>query len=262
MIRWGKAPTVPEFAAGAIGEAIRRRGTEWRRWRSVFAGPKNKPMLLNSLYGSVQGKADPIAAYLTSFQKCYVDLPRLLKPEVWEKVKNAPSVFAEELQQTETTFLNRLMRLNIEFKGADYILTKVNNLTAAAAAKTRSPPIRCADGGTEFANSPTIQAFGRAGKSGSQSCCGGFAARCHCDPSEKRDGDVDAAVVFEGLAAASAIVVAESSCGDRAFLRSNTNPRVAKLSWRSFSPLWTEAVVAVGDAGNLVTSKSPLVTPN
>ncbi|MCZ0904798.1 asparagine synthase-related protein, partial [Microcoleus sp. HI-ES] len=32
-----------------------------------------------------------------------------------------------------------LMRLNIEFKGADYILTKVNNLTAAAGLEARSP---------------------------------------------------------------------------------------------------------------------------
>ena len=96
-------------------------------------------MLLNSLYGSIQGEADPIAAYLTSFQKCYVDLPRLLKPEVWDRVKNVPSVFAKELQQKETTFLNRLMRLNIEYKGADYILTKVNNLTAAVGLKARSP---------------------------------------------------------------------------------------------------------------------------
>ena len=104
-----------------------------------FGGPKNKPMLLNSLYGSIHGEGDAIAAYLTSFQKCYVDLPRLLKPEVWNLVKDAPSVFGEELQRTETTFLNRLMRLNIEFKGADYILTKVNNLTAAAGLEARSP---------------------------------------------------------------------------------------------------------------------------
>lgn len=105
-----------------------------------FAGPKNKPMLLNSLYGSIQGAAaEPLVAYLASFQKCFVDLPRLLKPELWSAVKDEPSVFATELQKAETTFLNRLMLLNIEFKGADYILTKVNNLTAAAGLEGRSP---------------------------------------------------------------------------------------------------------------------------
>ncbi|MBD2093468.1 7-cyano-7-deazaguanine synthase [Microcoleus sp. FACHB-1515] len=102
-----------------------------------FAGPKNKPMLLNSLYGSAG--EDAIAAYLTSFQKCFVDLPRLLKPEVWSAIKDQPFVFTPELEKRETTFLNKLMLLNIEFKGADYILTKVNNLTAAAELKARSP---------------------------------------------------------------------------------------------------------------------------
>ncbi|MEG3919254.1 asparagine synthase-related protein [Microcoleus sp. T3_A4] len=135
----GEGLTVPNLLLGRSAKQFADVVLNGEGGDPCFGGPKNKPMLLNSLYGSIQGKPDPIAAYLTSFQKCYVDLPRLLKPQVWEKVKNAPSVFAEELQQTETTFLNRLMRLNIEFKGADYILTKVNNLTAAAGLKARSP---------------------------------------------------------------------------------------------------------------------------
>jgi asparagine synthase (glutamine-hydrolysing) len=135
----GEGLTVPNLLLGRSAKQLADVVLNGEGGDPCFGGPKNKPMLLNSLYGSVQVKADPIAAYLTSFQKCYVDLPRLLNPEVWEKVKSAPSVFAEELQQTETTFLNRLMRLNIEFKGADYILTKVNNLTAAAGLKARSP---------------------------------------------------------------------------------------------------------------------------
>jgi asparagine synthase (glutamine-hydrolysing) len=37
------------------------------------------------------------------------------------------------------SYLNRLMALNIKFKGADQILTKVNNLTQAAKLQGRSP---------------------------------------------------------------------------------------------------------------------------
>ena len=102
-----------------------------------FAGPKNKPMLLNTLYSSVTDCPASNHAYLSSFQKCFVDLPRLLKPE-WQAVAAAPSIF-ETPKQADTTFLNRLMLLNIKFKGADYILTKVNNLTQAAGVQGRSP---------------------------------------------------------------------------------------------------------------------------
>ena len=106
-----------------------------------FAGPKNKPMLLNSLYGSVIGtdNSDVTSAYLTSFQKCFLDLPRLLKPEVYRAIESIPSVFTIGLQNQDQTYLNRLMLLNINFKGADYILTKVNNLTQAAGVQGRSP---------------------------------------------------------------------------------------------------------------------------
>ena len=122
-----------------------------------FGGPKNQPMLLTQLYsqptGSV-GKAqtanpaslsvneaeihDLVMAYLNSFRKCALDLPNLLKPVSWQQVKNAPSPFAADLQ-SNAQYLNRLMMLNIKFKGADHILTKVSNLTRAAGLIGRSP---------------------------------------------------------------------------------------------------------------------------
>lgn len=106
-----------------------------------FGGPKNQPMLLNSLYGSVtnQDRADLLSAYLTSFKKCFLDLPCLLKPDIWVEVQAAPSVFEADLNSPDATYLNRLMLLNIKFKGADYILTKVNNLTQASGLSGRSP---------------------------------------------------------------------------------------------------------------------------
>lgn len=102
-----------------------------------FGGPKNQPMLINNLYGSITNQ-DTLQAYLTSFQKCAVDLPMLLKPDVWKAVSNAPSVFTEDLYSKDN-YLNRLMAINIKYKGADQILTKVNNTSTAAGLLGLSP---------------------------------------------------------------------------------------------------------------------------
>ncbi len=105
-----------------------------------FGGPKNQPMLLTNLYQSADPTTAPdlVAAYLASYQKCSADLPRLLKPEVWNAVKNVPSVFEPELFGAGS-YLNRLMFINTKFKGADHILTKVSNLTRACGLEGRSP---------------------------------------------------------------------------------------------------------------------------
>ena len=101
-----------------------------------FGGPKNQPMLIDSLYNS-ETNHNPLQAYLTSFQKCAADLPQLLKPEILQQIQQ-PWIFEADLN-SEMSFLNRLMALNIKFKGADQILTKVNNLTHAAGLQGRSP---------------------------------------------------------------------------------------------------------------------------
>lgn len=102
-----------------------------------FGGPKNQPMLINNLYSSVTNQ-DTLQAYLTSFQKCAADLQLLLKPNVWTSVNNAPSVFTDDLYSKDK-YLNRLMAINIKYKGADQILTKVNNITQAAGLLGLSP---------------------------------------------------------------------------------------------------------------------------
>jgi len=102
-----------------------------------FGGPKNQPMLINQLYNLVNTQ-DALQAYLLSFQKCAADLPNLLKPEIWHSVRDAPWVFSFDLTSNQS-YLNRLMALNIKFKGADHILTKVSNLTRAAGICGRSP---------------------------------------------------------------------------------------------------------------------------
>ncbi len=113
-----------------------------------FGGPKNQPMLLTSLYqpaidsgeDSKSGSAtqELVTAYLASFQKCSQDLPRLLRPETWSAVRQCPSVFEPELSGA-SSYVNQLMFINTRFKGADHILTKVNNLTRAVGLHGRSP---------------------------------------------------------------------------------------------------------------------------
>ncbi|PYP83534.1 MAG: asparagine synthase [Blastocatellia bacterium AA13] len=110
-----------------------------------FGGPKNQPMLLTNLYQSAisyenpqEDPSDSVSMYLASFQKCSQDLRRLLLPDVFARTAAEPSIFESDLN-SEASYVNRLMFINTRFKGADHILTKVNNLTSALGLEGRSP---------------------------------------------------------------------------------------------------------------------------
>lgn len=123
-------------AAAEVGTILNGEGGD-----PSFGGPKNTPMLLNALYGE---EPDPVAAYLRSFSKCSDDLPRLLTPEAHAALRDGPPVghwFAPYLlgERGMTSYLNRLLEINVRFKGADHILTKVSNLTTANRLLGRSP---------------------------------------------------------------------------------------------------------------------------
>ncbi|MBF2067090.1 MAG: asparagine synthase [Calothrix sp. C42_A2020_038] len=133
----GDPLTVPNLLVGRLAREYVETILNGEGGDPCFGGPKNQPMLINNLYGSVTSQ-DTLQAYLTSFQKCAADLPLLLKPNLWTAVQNASSVFAEDLY-SQSNYLNRLMAINIKFKGADQILTKVNNLTKAAGLLGLSP---------------------------------------------------------------------------------------------------------------------------
>ncbi|HBB36298.1 MAG TPA: asparagine synthase [Cyanobacteria bacterium UBA8803] len=137
----GEGLTVPNLLLGKLAKESVNVVLNGEGGDPCFGGPKNQPMLLNSLYSGVtaQSSSDALSAYLTSFKKCFQDLPSLLKPDIWNTVRAEPSVFAGDLNQFEVTYLNRLMLLNIKLKGADYILTKVSNYTQAAGIEGRSP---------------------------------------------------------------------------------------------------------------------------
>ncbi|PSB26898.1 asparagine synthase [Stenomitos frigidus ULC18] len=142
----GDPLTVPNLLLGRLAADSVQTVLNGEGGDPCFGGPKNQPMLINALYGnaldrdrnSSVAQQHSLQAYLTSFQKCAADLPQLLKPEIWAALQSKPSVFAPVLQSNDR-YLNRLMALNITFKGADQILTKVHNLTRAAGIDGRSP---------------------------------------------------------------------------------------------------------------------------
>ena len=132
----GDPLTVPNYLLGQLAKENSTVILNGEGGDPCFGGPKNQPMLLNSLYSETN--PDLVSAYLTSFKKCSPDLPRLLKSQVWEEVRKESSIFAADLY-SDVRYLNRLMALNIKYKGADHILTKVNNLTRSANLSGRSP---------------------------------------------------------------------------------------------------------------------------
>lgn len=107
-----------------------------------FGGPKNVPMLLHELYASAPEQSRE-KAYLRSYQKCYDDLDQLLSPSVRAALQPAPppeSMLTPFFgKNAMSSYLNQLAHINTRLKGADHILTKVNNLTAANGLLGRSP---------------------------------------------------------------------------------------------------------------------------
>ncbi|NEP01934.1 MAG: asparagine synthase [Symploca sp. SIO2E9] len=134
----GDPLTVPNYLLAQLAAETTKIIFNGEGGDPCFGGPKNQPMLLNQIYSSVGTKPDLVSVYLNSFKKCALNLPQLLKPEVWASIKTKPSVFAADLS-SDAKYLNKLMALNIKFKGADHILTKVNNLTSSAQIQGRSP---------------------------------------------------------------------------------------------------------------------------
>ncbi len=147
----GDPLTVPNLILGRTAKITVNTILNGEGGDPCFGGPKNQPMLLKQIYGQagdiatrdglskqVKPLSGIVASYLASFQKCATDLPRLLRSEIWERVRNEPSVFDNEFNNSGS-YLNTLMFINTRFKGADHILTKVNNLTRAVGLRAHSP---------------------------------------------------------------------------------------------------------------------------
>src|SRR5262249_52533079 len=112
-----------------------------------FGGPKNLPMLLAELLGDGRNAVHDEGfarerSYLRAHQKCYDDLPAMLTSDVRGVL--AAAALEAELEphladMRWTSFVTRLMALNVSFKGAHHILPKVDALSAAFGVLARSP---------------------------------------------------------------------------------------------------------------------------
>ena len=107
-----------------------------------FGGPKNAPMLLSELYGGTTGALMRERAYLRAHQKLWDDLPVALHPRLREQIREG----ALEAWVTPwfedgrwPSFLDRLMAINVAWKGAGHILPKVEHLAERAGVRARSP---------------------------------------------------------------------------------------------------------------------------
>ncbi len=106
-----------------------------------FGGPKNLPMLIEQLHRSPDKSLARM--YLSSYRKCYDDLPLLLAPEVQKQLENAPALerLVEPFLESARfdSYLNRLLYTNIRTKLAHHILPKVERLTASCGILGRAP---------------------------------------------------------------------------------------------------------------------------
>jgi asparagine synthase (glutamine-hydrolysing) len=138
----GDPLTVPNLILGRIAKESTNVILNGEGGDPCFGGPKNQPMMLESLYDNGADAEDRTRsitnAYLASFQKCSSDLHKLLKPAVYRAVKDVPSEFESDLLSSGH-YVNKFLLINTKYKGADHILTKVNNITSGLGLQARSP---------------------------------------------------------------------------------------------------------------------------
>lgn len=101
-----------------------------------FGGPKNAPMLLAELYGG----GDRADAYLRAHQKLWDELDEVLCPQ-WRPpgLRQAVAARAAPWLEGEDRLLDRLMAVNVVWKGAGHILPKVQHLANRHGIAARSP---------------------------------------------------------------------------------------------------------------------------
>jgi asparagine synthase (glutamine-hydrolysing) len=107
-----------------------------------FGGPKNVPMLLHELYGPAPpgaGAHHLERSYLVAHRKCFTDLGRVLDPELIAGGALEAMVSPHLHDPRWSSLVNRLIALNVTFKGGHHILPKVDQLSHPHAVLPRSP---------------------------------------------------------------------------------------------------------------------------
>lgn len=99
-----------------------------------FGGPKNVPMILSALYGGELERS-----YLVAHRKCFAELERMLDPDL-VATAGLEAMLSPRLHDPRwSTLVNRLMAMNVTFKGGHHILPKVDQLSRPYAVLPRSP---------------------------------------------------------------------------------------------------------------------------
>ncbi|MGH7353651.1 MAG: asparagine synthetase B family protein [Candidatus Rokuibacteriota bacterium] len=150
-------------AARDVGVVLNGEGGD-----PCFGGPKNLPMLLSELLGDGGNAGEPDRyprerSYLRAHGKCYDNLEEMLLPEVRaalaDDVLEAP--LTGHLENPKwSSFVTRLMALNVTFKGAHHILPKVDAISAGLGVLARSPLFDRAIVETAFAIPPQLKLRG------------------------------------------------------------------------------------------------------
>jgi asparagine synthase (glutamine-hydrolysing) len=124
-------------AAGHAGAVLNGEGGD-----PCFGGPKNVPMLLSDLYGPAASAAPPgflERSYLAAHRKCFAELGRMLDPELVAAAGLEELLAPRLVDPRWHSLVNRLMALNVAFKGGHHILPKVDQLSRLAGVLPRSP---------------------------------------------------------------------------------------------------------------------------
>lgn len=138
----GDPLTVPNFLlAKAAREDGLRNVFNGEGGDPCFGGPKNLPMLIFALQR--ESNQSLARTYLSSYRKCFDDLPFLLTPDAQNQLQTAPAMerFVRPFLENElmNSYLNRLLYTNIRTKLAHHILPKVERLTSFWGLEGHSP---------------------------------------------------------------------------------------------------------------------------
>ncbi|MCG8614081.1 MAG: asparagine synthase C-terminal domain-containing protein [Pseudomonadales bacterium] len=131
----------------------------------LFGGPKNLTMLLHHWYGGIPRESGfRERSYLASYRRAYEEWQSILTPDIRREID--PKIHLEDVisayldRTVPDTFLNKLMLLNTQLKGAHLILPKVEAMTGAHQITALSPLFDQRLAELSFAMPPTLKLSG------------------------------------------------------------------------------------------------------